>query len=252
MNTSHKLAGKTALVTGASKGIGASIAIHLAAEGAEVIVNYSSDQAGADLTVAEITAAGGKAIAVQANVAVAAEIEHLVEESVKAFGKVDILVNNAGVYQFAPLEESTPELFHRQFDINVLGLLLTTKAAVRHFPASGGAIINISSVASTLGMAGGAVYCGTKAAVDAITRSLAKELGPRGIRINSINPGMVVTEGTATAGIDGSDFQKSVIATTPLGRIGIPADIATAAVFLASDDSSWITGETLFISGGYR
>ncbi|MES2476191.1 MAG: glucose 1-dehydrogenase [Verrucomicrobiota bacterium] len=252
MNTSNKLAGKTAIVTGASKGIGASIAIHLAAEGADVVVNYSSDQAGADKTVSEITAAGGKAIAVKASVAVPAEIEHLVAESVKAFGKVDILVNNAGVYQFASLEETTPELFHRQFDINVLGLLLTTQAAVRHFPTAGGTIINISSVASTFGMPGGAIYCGTKAAVDAVTRSLAKELGPRGIRINSINPGMVTTEGTATAGIDGSDFQKATIATTPLGRIGVPQDIATAAVFLASSDSSWISGETLFISGGYR
>ncbi|GAA5129099.1 glucose 1-dehydrogenase [Luteolibacter yonseiensis] len=252
MSTSSKLAGKTAIVTGASKGIGASIAIHLAAEGAEVVVNYSSDQAGADKTVAEITAAGGKAVAVKASVAVPAEIEHLVAESVKAFGKVDILVNNAGVYQFAPLEETTPELFHRQFDINVLGLILTTQAAVRHFPAEGGSIINISSVASTLGMPGGAVYCGTKAAVDAVTRSLAKELGGRGIRVNSINPGMVTTEGTASAGIDGSDFQKTVIATTPLGRIGVPQDIATAAVFLASSDSSWISGETLFISGGFR
>jgi 3-oxoacyl-[acyl-carrier protein] reductase len=252
MSTSSKLAGKTAIVTGASKGIGASIAIHLAAEGAEVVVNYSSDQAGADKVVAEITAAGGKAVAVKASVAVPAEIEHLVAESVKAFGKVDILVNNAGVYQFVPLEETTPEIFHRQFDINVLGLILTTQAAVRHFPAEGGSVINISSVASTFGMPGGAVYCGTKAAVDAVTRSLAKELGGRGIRVNSINPGMVTTEGTALAGIDGSDFQKSVIATTPLGRIGVPQDIATAAVFLASSDSSWISGETLFISGGYR
>ena len=252
MNTSNKLVGKTAIVTGASKGIGASIAIHLAAEGAEVVVNYASDQAGADKTVAEITGAGGKAVAIQANVAVPAEIEQLVAGSVKAFGKVDILVNNAGVYQFAPLEEITPELFHRQFDINVLGLLLTTQAAVRHFPAAGGSIINISSVVSTLGLPGSAVYGGTKAAVDAVTRSLAKELGPRGIRVNSINPGMVATEGTASAGIDGSDFQKATLAATPIGRLGIPQDIATAAVFLASSDSSWITGETLFISGGYR
>jgi 3-oxoacyl-[acyl-carrier protein] reductase len=249
---SNKLAGKTALVTGASKGIGASIAKHLAAEGASVVVNYSSDQAGADRVVSEITAAGGKAVAVKANVAEPAEIESLVAESAKAFGGIDILINNAGVYQFAALEEITPELFHRQFNINVLGLLLTTQAAVRHFPAGGGAIVNISSVVSTLGLPGGSVYGGTKAAVDAATRSLAKELGPRGIRVNSINPGMVGTEGTATAGIDGSDFQKSVIATTPLGRIGVPQDIATAAVFLASSDSSWITGETLFISGGYR
>jgi 3-oxoacyl-[acyl-carrier protein] reductase len=171
---------------------------------------------------------------------------------VRAFGKVDILVNNAGVYQFAPLEEITAEFFYRQYNINVLGLLLTTQAAVRHFPAEGGAILNISSVASTYGMPGGAVYSGTKAAVDAVTRSLAKELGPRGIRVNSINPGMVTTEGTTSSGIDGSDFQKSIIATTPLGRIGAPQDIATAAVFLASADSSWISGETLYISGGFR
>lgn len=252
MSTSNKLAGKAAIVTGASKGIGASIAKHLAAEGASVVVNYASDQAGADKAVAEITAAGGKAVAVKASVAEQADIDHLIAESVKAFGKIDILVNNAGVYQFAPLEEVTAELFHRQYNTNVLGLLLTTQAAVRHFPAEGGSIINISSVVSTLGLPGGTVYCGTKAAVDAVTRSLAKELGPRGIRINSINPGMVATEGTATAGIDGSEFQQAVIETTPLGRIGAPPDIATAAVFLASSDSSWITGETLFISGGYR
>ena len=252
MSTSNKLADKVALVTGASKGIGASIAKHLAAEGASVVVNYSSDQAGADSVVSEITAAGGKAVAVKANVAEPAEIENLVAESVKAFGSIDILVNNAGVYQFAPLEEITPEFFHRQFNINVLGLLLTTQAAVRHFPAEGGAVINISSVVSTLGLPGGSVYGGTKAAVDAATRALAKELGPRGIRINSINPGMVATEGTATAGIDDSDFQKITLAATPLGRLGVPSDIAAAAVFLASPDSSWITGETLYISGGYR
>lgn len=252
MSTQNKLAGKTAIVTGASKGIGAAIAKQLAAEGAEVVVNYSSDQSGADKTVADITAAGGKAVAVKASVAEQADIDHLVAESVKAYGKVDILVNNAGVYQFAPLEEITAEEFHRQYNTNVLGLLLTTQAAVRHFPAEGGAVINISSVAATLGMPGGAIYCGTKAAVDAVTRSLAKELGPRGIRVNSINPGMVTTEGTAAAGIDGSDFQNTVIATTPLGRIGVPQDIATAAVFLASSDSSWIAGESLFISGGFR
>ena len=252
MNTPTKLTHKVAIVTGASKGIGASIAKHLAAEGASVVVNYSSDQAGADKTVEEIKAAGGKAIAVKASVAVPAEIEHLVAEGVKAFGKVDILVNNAGVYQFAPLEEITPKFFHRQFDINVLGLLLTTQAAVKHFPAEGGSVINISSVVSTLGLPGGSVYGGTKAAVDAVTRSLAKELGARGIRVNSINPGMVATEGTAAAGIDDSDFQKTTVAATPLGRIGAPADIATAAVFLASSDSSWVTGETFFISGGFR
>jgi 3-oxoacyl-[acyl-carrier protein] reductase len=252
MKSSDKLTGKVAIVTGASKGIGASIAEHLAASGASVVVNYSSDQAGAERTVAQITAAGGNAVTVKANVAIPDEVEHLVAEAVKTFGKVDILVNNAGVYQFVPLEEITPEIFHRQYDINVLGLLLTTQAAVRHFPAEGGAVINISSIVSTLGLPGGAVYGGTKAAVDAVTRSLAKELGPRDIRVNSINPGMVTTEGTATAGIDDSDFQKATIVTTPLGRIGVPQDIATAAVFLASPDSSWITGETLFISGGYR
>ena len=250
--TSSKLAGKVALVTGASKGIGAAIAKHLAAEGASVVVNYASSKEGADQVVSEIEAAGGRAIAIKGNVAAPAEITALVDETVKAFGKIDILVNNAGIYQFAPLEEITPELFHSQFNINVLGLLLTTKAAAPHFPAEGGSIINISSVVSTLGLPGGAVYGGTKAAVDAITRSLAKELGSRQIRVNSINPGMVATEGTATAGIDGSEFQNAVIATTPLGRIGAPKDIATAAVFLASADSSWITGETLFISGGYR
>lgn len=252
MSTPNKLAGKTAIVTGASKGIGAAIAKQLAAEGAEVVVNYSSDQAGADKTVADITAAGGKAIAVKASVAEQADIDHLIAEGVKAYGKIDILVNNAGVYQFAPLEEITAAEFYRQYNTNVLGLLLTTQAAVRHFPAEGGAVINISSVAATFGMPGGAIYCGTKAAVDAVTRSLAKELGPRGIRVNSINPGMVTTEGTAAAGIDGSDFQKTMIEMTPLGRIGVPQDIATAAVFLASSDSSWIAGESFFISGGYR
>jgi len=250
--TSSKLAGKVALVTGASKGIGAGIAKHLAAEGASVVVNYSSSKEGADQVVSEIEAAGGRAIAIKGNVAAPAEITALVDETVKAFGKIDILVNNAGIYQFAPLEEITPDLFHSQFNINVLGLLLTTQAAAPHFPAEGGSIINISSVVSTLGLPGGAVYGATKAAVDAITRSLAKELGSRQIRVNSINPGMVTTEGTATAGFDGSDFQNAVIATTPLGRIGAPKDIAGAAVFLASADSSWITGETLFISGGYR
>lgn len=252
MSTPSKLAGKTALVTGASKGIGAAIARQLAAEGASVAVNYASDEAGADRVVAEIEAAGGRAIAIHGNVADPSHIQRLVDETVKAFGKIDILVNNAGVYQFAPLEEITPELFHRQFDINVLGLLLATQAAVKHFPADGGSVINISSVVSTLGLPGASVYSATKGAVDSATRALAKELGPRGIRINTINPGMVATEGTATAGIQGSDMEKATAAATPLGRIGVPQDIATAAVFLASSDSSWITGESFFISGGYR
>jgi 3-oxoacyl-[acyl-carrier protein] reductase len=251
-STSRKLAGKAALVTGASKGIGASIAKHLAAEGASIIVNYASSKEGADRIVSEIEAAGGKAIAVKANVAEPSEIGRLVAESVKAFGQIDILVNNAGIYEFAPLGEITPEHFHRQFNLNVLGLLLTTQEAVNHFPESGGSVINISSVVSTSRFPGSAAYSGTKGAVDAITRVLATELGPHGIRVNSINPGMVETEGTHAGGIAGSDMQKNVESVTPLGRIGQPQDIATAAVFLASDDSSWITGETLVIAGGFR
>ncbi len=252
MSTTNQLHGKVALVTGASKGIGAGIARELAARGASVVVNYASDKEGAERVAAEIQAAGGHAIALHGSVAEPDDITRLVEETVNAFGKIDILVNNAGVYQFAPLEEITPEHFHRQFNINVLGLLLTTQAAIGHFPAEGGSVINISSVAAAHGLPGGAVYGGTKAAVDAATRSLAKELGPRGIRVNSINPGMVTTEGTVAAGIEGSDFQKETIAVTPLGRIGIPQDIASAVAFFASEDSSWITGETLYISGGFR
>ncbi len=252
MNTSNsqKLAGKTALVTGASKGIGASIAEHLAAAGASVIVNYASSKAGADKVVAAITAAGGKAVAIQADVSKQADIDRLFAEGTAAFGKVDILVNNAGIYEFAPLEAITEEHFYKQFDLNVLGLLLTTQKAVGQFDATGGVIINISSVVVRITPPAGSVYSATKGAVDAITGSLAKELGPRGIRVNSLSPGMVETEGFHTAGIAGSDMQTRVVADTPLGRIGQPADIGKVAVFLASDDSGWLTGETFMVSGG--
>jgi 3-oxoacyl-[acyl-carrier protein] reductase len=249
---SQKLAGKVAVVTGASKGIGASIALHLAAEGAAVAVNYASSKEGADRVVAEIVGRGGKAVAVQANVAESADIRRLFAETKKAFGGLDILVNNAGVYEFAPLEEVTAEHFHKMFDLNVLGLILASQEAVKHFGPAGGSIINISSVAATSAPATGSVYSATKAAVDAVTRSLAKELGPRKIRVNSINPGMVETEGVHAAGIAESDWRKQTEQQTPLGRIGQPRDIAPAAVFLASSDSAWITGETLFISGGLR
>lgn len=252
MNQSQKLGGKTALVTGASKGIGASIAKHLAAEGASVVVNYASSKSGADKVVAEITTAGGKAIAVQADAAQQADIRRLFAEATSAFGKIDILVNNAGIYEMTPLENVTEEHFHKQFNLNVLGLLLTTQEALKYFPAEGGSVINISSVVSSLGLPGASVYSATKGAVDAATRALAKELGGRGIRVNAINPGMVETEGTHSAGIEGSDFQATVKASTPIGRLGQPQDIATAAVFLASPDSSWITGETFIISGGFR
>jgi 3-oxoacyl-[acyl-carrier protein] reductase len=248
----NKLSGKVAVVTGASKGIGAAIARHLAAEGAAVVVNYASSKAGADNVVADIKAKGGRAVAVQADVAKPADVHRLFNEAKQAFGRIDVLVNNAGIYQFAPLEEVTPELFHRQFNLNVLGLLLSTQEAVRHFGPDGGSVVNISSVVATLAPPNTSVYSGTKAAVDAITRSLAKELGPRKIRVNSINPGMVETEGLHGAGIAESDFRKQVEATTPLGRIGQPQDIAPAAVFLASGDSGWITGETFYISGGAR
>ena len=249
-----KLAGKVAVVTGASKGIGAAIAKHLADEGASVVVNYASSKEGADRVVAEITAKGGKAVAVQANVAKKADIERLFAETKKAFGRLDMLVNNAGIYEFAPLEEVTAEHFHKQFDLNVLGLILTTQEAVKHFGPDGGSIINISSIVSTLAPPNASVYSATKAAVDAVTKSLAKELGPRKIRVNSINPGMVETEGTTSAGITGaeSDLRKQTVAQTPLGRIGQPQDIAPAAVYLASSDSAWITGETLYITGGMR
>jgi len=250
--SAKKLAGKVAVVTGASKGIGASIAKQLAAEGAAVVVNYASSRNGADRVVSEITSNGGKAVAVQADIAKRADIDRLFAEAEKAFGKVDVLVNNAGIYEFSPLEGVTEDHFHKQFNLNVLGLLLTTQEAVKHFGSNGGSVVNISSVVATKGVPNAAVYSGTKGAVDAITRSLAGELGPRGIRVNAINPGMVETEGVHAAGFAESDFRKQIEAHTPLGRIGQPLDIAGAAVFLASNDSSWISGETLHISGGYR
>jgi 3-oxoacyl-[acyl-carrier protein] reductase len=248
---SRRLEGKVAVVTGASKGIGASIAKHLADEGAAVVVNYASSKQGADRVVAEITSKGGRAIAVQADMSKHADIKRLFAEAKKAFGRLDVLVNNAGVYEFAPLEAVTPEHFHKLFDLNVLGLILALQEAVKYF-GSGGSVINISSVAATGAPATTSVYSATKAAVDAVTRSLAKELGPRNVRVNSINPGMVETEGVHAAGIAASDFRKQIEAQTPLGRIGQPQDIAPAAVFLASSDSAWVTGETFYIAGGYR
>ena len=251
---SQRLTGKVAVVTGASKGIGASIAKHLAAEGAAVVVNYASSKAGAERVVAEITGQGGKAVAVQADVAKHADVKRLFAEAKKAFGRLDVLVNNAGIYEFAPLEEITPEHFHKLFDLNVLGLLLASQEAVKHFGPGGGSIVNISSVVATSAPPATSVYSATKAAVDAVTRSLAKELGPRQIRVNAINPGIVETEGTTSAGITAneSDFRKQFEAQAPLGRIGQPQDVGPAAVFLASDDSGWITGETLYIAGGFR
>ncbi len=249
---SKKLTGKVAVVTGASKGIGAAIAGQLADEGAAVVVNYASSKEGAERVVAAITGKGGRAIAVGADVAKPADIQRLFAETKKAFGRLDILVNNAGIYEFAPLQEVTPAHFHKQFDLNVLGLILTTQEAVKHMGQGGGSIINISSVVSTAGTPTAAVYSATKAAVDAVTRSLAKELGPRKIRVNAVNPGMVETEGVHAAGLSSSDFRKQIEAQTPLGRIGQPQDVAPAVVFLASDDSAWITGETLFITGGFR
>jgi len=249
---SQKLAGKVAVVTGASKGIGASIAKHLAAEGAAVVVNYASSKKGADEVVSQIVAKGGKAVAVQADLSQPAEVSRLFAETKKTYDQLDILVNNAGIYEFAPLEAVTVEHFHKQFNLNVLGLLLASQEAAKHFSSQGGAIVNISSVVSTLAPANTSVYSATKGAVDAITRSLAKELGPRKIRVNSVNPGMVETEGTHAGGIAHSDMQKHTEATTPLGRIGQPQDIAPAVVFLASSDSGWLTGESLFISGGLR
>jgi 3-oxoacyl-[acyl-carrier protein] reductase len=247
-----KLANKVAVITGASKGIGAGIAKSLAAAGASVVVNYASAKAGADQVVAEITANGGKAIAVQGNVSNADDVTRLFDETNKAFGPVDILVNNAGVYKFGAIEEISAEDFHWQFNTNVLGLLLTTQGAVKHINPNGGSIINIGSAVSNITPPGSSVYTATKGAVDAITHVLAKELGSRKIRVNSINPGMVETEGTHAAGFIGSDFHAEAARTTPLGGIGKPDDIADVAVFLASEDSRWLTGEILIASGGVR
>lgn len=245
---SKKLTGKVAVVTGASKGIGAEIAKQLANEGAAVAVNYASSKAGADRVVSEITANGGRAIAVQANVSNKADIQRLFAATKQEFGALDILVNNAGIYENLPLEAITEEHFHKQFDLNVLGLLLTTQEGVRHFGPSGGSVINVSSVVSTLCPVNSSVYSATKAAVDAVTRSLAKELGPRNIRVNSINPGLVETEGLHSTGLIANGPGLATV--TPLGRIGQPQDIAPGVIFLASSDSGWMTGETLYITGG--
>jgi len=248
-----KLTGKVAVVTGASKGIGASIAEHLAAEGAEVVVNYATSKPGADAVVKRITEKGGKAIAVQGDVSKPQDITRLFAETKKAYGKVDILVNNAGIYEFGPLESITPEHFHRQFDLNVLGLLLTTQEAVKLMDGRGGSIINISSIVGPMPVQTAAVYSATKAAVDAVTVALSKELGPKNIRVNSLNPGMVETEGVHAAGFAESDFRKMIESQTPLGgRIGQPEDIARTAVFFASDDAGWVTGQTLILAGGQR
>jgi 3-oxoacyl-[acyl-carrier protein] reductase len=251
MNT-KKLAGKVALVTGASKGIGAAIAQHFAAEGAAVVVNYASSKEGADRVVDKIAKGGGEAVAVQANVAKKAEVDRLFAEAKKAFGKIDILVNNAGIYEFSSLEEVTEEQFHKHFDVNVLGLILTSQEAVKQFGSAGGTIINISSTVTSLTPPNASVYTATKGAVDAITRTLAKELGPRNIRVNAINPGMVETEGVHAAGFAEGDFRKQLESQTPLGRIGQPQDVAPIAVFLASSDAAWITGETVRVAGGLR
>ena len=247
----NKLTGKVAVVTGASKGIGAAIAKALAAEGASVVVNYASSKAGADKTVDEIFKAGGKAVAVSGDVSKAAEAQGIIDAAIKHYGRLDVLVNNSGVYEFAPLEAVTEEHFHRMFNINVLGLLLVTQAAVEHL-GEGGSIINIGSVASRITPPTSAVYSGTKGAVDAITGVLSRELGPRKIRVNSLNPGIVETEGTHSGGVIGSELEVVTVAQTPLGRTGQPGDIASIAVFLASDDSGWLTGEHLLAGGGVR
>jgi 3-oxoacyl-[acyl-carrier protein] reductase len=246
-----ELSGKVAIVTGASKGIGAAIAKGLAAAGAAVVVNYASSQEGADRVVAEIARAGGKAIAVAADVSKAGDVQRLFDATKKAFGALDVLVNNAGIYRFAPIEEVTEEEFHRQFNTNVLGVLLTSREAMKHFGSDGGSVINISSIASTSPTPTAVVYSATKGAVDTITRVLAKELGPKNIRVNAINPGGVETEGVHSMGVIGSDFEKQMVARTPLGRLGQPEDIASVAVFLASAASGWMTGETIAVGGGF-
>jgi 3-oxoacyl-[acyl-carrier protein] reductase len=246
-----KLKGKVAVVTGASKGIGAAIAKSLAAEGASVVVNYSSSKSGARTVVDSITAAGGKAVAVGGDVSKAAEAQGIIDAAIKNYGRLDILVNNSGVYEFDPIEAITEAKFHRMFNINVLGLLLTTQAALKHI-SEGGSIINIGSVVSRITPPTSAIYTGTKGAVDAITGVLARELGPKKIRVNAINPGMVETEGVQAAGFLESDFEKATVAQTPLGRVGQPGDIASVAVFLASDDSGWLTGEHILAGGGLR
>ncbi len=248
----QKLAGKVAIVTGASKGIGAGIAVHLAREGAAVVVNYASSKAAALAVVAQIMAGGGAATAVKADVSDPAQVKALLAETMRVYGRLDVLVNNAGMYEFLPLEAITPEHFHKHFNLNVLGLILTTQEAVKHFGPKGGSVINISSVASTLAAGGASVYSASKAAVDAVTRSLAKELGPRNIRVNAVNPAIVETPGTKVSGLLESDFRDVFIKQVPLGRIGQPDDVAPAVVYFASDESKWVTGATLPITGGFR
>ena len=245
-----KLSGKVAVVTGASKGIGAQIAKELAAAGAAVVVNYASSKQGAEKVVKEITAQGGKAVAVGGDVTKATDVKKLFEEAKNAYGRIDILVNNAGVYRFAPLEAATEEEFHRQFNINVLGPIMATREAVQHFGSNGGSVINISSAATLLNMPMSAIYTATKAAVESVTRVLAKELASKNIRVNAIRPGAVETEGIEALGIKGSDMEKEAVAQTPLGRYGQPSDIAPVAVFLASNDSAWVTGDIVTASGG--
>jgi 3-oxoacyl-[acyl-carrier protein] reductase len=245
-----KLSGKVAVVTGASKGIGAEIARELAAAGAAVVVNYATSRDAADKVVSEIIGSGGKAASIQGDVAKAADVERLFAETKRAFGQIDVLVNNAGIYEFTPLEAVSEEEFHRLFNTNVLGVLLATREVVKHFGPNGGSIINLSSVVTRTAPPMSAVYVATKSAVEGITHVLAKELGPRKIRVNSISPGVVETEGTHSAGIIGSDFERQAVQQTPLGRFGQPTDIAPAVVFLASDDARWVTGETLAVSGG--
>ena len=248
----NRLQGKVAVVTGASKGIGASIAEHLAAEGAAVVVNYAASKAGADSVVRRIHDKGGKAVAIQADVSKPDDVKRLFAQAKAAYGTLDVLVNNAGIYEFAPLDSVTPEHFHKQFNLNVLGLLLATQEAVKLMGPKGGSIINISSVVGPMPVENAAVYSATKAAVDAVTVALSKELGPKRIRVNSLNPGMIETEGLHAAGIAESDFRKKVESQTPLGRIGQPEDIARVAVFYASDDAGWVTGQTLILAGGQR
>jgi 3-oxoacyl-[acyl-carrier protein] reductase len=247
----NNLQGKVALVTGASKGIGAAIAKELGSRGAAVAVNYSGSKAAAEAVVAEIEKAGGKAFAVQANLSDPDSIGPLVKTVADKLGPINVLVNNAGIYEFGPIEAVTPEHFHKQFNLNVLGLLLTTQAALKHFDPKGGSIINIGSVVGRMAFPNSAVYSATKGAVDSVTVSLSKELGPKGIRVNALNPGLIITEGTHAAGIVGTDFEANAVAGTPLGRAGNPQDVATTAAFLASDDSNWISGQTIYAAGGF-
>ncbi len=247
-----KLQGKVAVVTGASKGIGAGIARSFADEGAAVVVNYARSKEGADKVVADIKKRGGKAIAVQGDVAKGDQVQRVFAEAKEAFGRLDVLVNNAGVYKFEPLEAVTEDEFHREFNTNVLGTLLATREALKHFGADGGSVINLGSIAPDLGLPNSAVYAATKSAVESISRSLATELAPRKIRVNTIAPGGVETEGVHEMGIIGSDFEKQMVARTALGRLGQPEDIARVAVFLASNDSAWLTGERITASGGFR